>query len=116
VAKAYIAPYDSWQNRVAIASFVRDIPLAEWHPSYSTLMAIEQSLATLCLADIPMLIAWGGRDFCFNESFYREWLQRFPRAQAHYFSDGGHYVLEDEWPQLRSLIRGFFRSASPGVG
>ncbi|HSL39909.1 MAG TPA: alpha/beta hydrolase, partial [Desulforhopalus sp.] len=116
VAKAYIAPYDSWQNRVAIASFVRDIPLTEGHPSYSTLVAIEESLAALCLADIPMLIAWGGRDFCFNESFYREWLQRFPQAQAHYFPDGGHYILEDEWPQLRLLISGFFRSASPGVG
>lgn len=116
VAKAYIAPYDSWHNRVAIASFVRDIPLSEQHPSYSTLVAIEVSLAALCLADIPMLIAWGGRDFCFNTSFYHEWLQRFPQAQAHYFPDGGHYILEDEWPQLRPLISDFFRRTSSGVG
>lgn len=116
VAKAYIAPYDSWQNRVAIAGFVRDIPLTERHPSYPTLVAIEASLHNLRLADIPMLIAWGGRDFCFNDSFYREWVQRFPRAQAHYFPDGGHYVLEDEWPQMRLLLSEFFRSAPSGVG
>ena len=34
VAKAYIAPYNTWQNRVAIHQFVRDIPLDDRHVSY----------------------------------------------------------------------------------
>ena len=47
VAAAFIAPYDSWQNRVAVASFVEDIPLDSSHPSYNTLLAVEKGLEQL---------------------------------------------------------------------
>ena len=93
IARGFLAPYDSWANRIALHRFVQDIPMGPEHPSFSTLVAIEQVLTGL--VDTPMLICWGGRDFCFNEGFYQEWRRRFPRAEAHYFTDAGHYVLED---------------------
>lgn len=112
IAHAYLAPYDSWRNRIAIAAFVKDIPLEESHVSRGELENTEQGLEILREAEVPMLIIWGGRDFCFDRVFYEEWRSRFPRAEHHYFPDGGHYVLEDKADEAGSRIAGFL-SASP---
>lgn len=106
VAKGFLTPYDSWGNRVAVHQFVRDIPLKVGCPSWQTLVKVESSLHHM--EDKPMLICWGGRDFCFTNHFYREWCQRFPRAERHYFPDAGHYVLEDAgraiYPQVKRFL------------
>lgn len=108
IVRAYLAPYDSWKNRVAIYRFVRDIPLHSSHQSYSTLVDIEKKLALLRDAKIPLLLLWGGSDFCFNDTFYDEWLKRFPECQAHYFNNGGHYILEDKQEEITPLVESFF--------
>ena len=56
-----------------------------------------------------MLILWGGRDFCFNDWFYSEWLRRFPEARRHYFAKAGHYLLEDAGAEIEPIARDFFR-------
>lgn len=96
VKKGYLYPYNSWANRVAVSAFVQDIPLKPSHPSYDTLVEVEKGLQGIAEAGIPILILWGGKDFCFNKHFYDEWLDRFPAADHHYFPDAGHYVLEDK--------------------
>lgn len=106
VARGFLAPYDSWRNRVAVHRFVQDIPRRPGDPSWETLTAIEAQLSTLVLK--PMLILWGGKDFCFNEHFYRQWRRRFPEARAHYFADAGHYLFEDAFAQLEPLLTSFF--------
>ncbi len=94
VARGYLAPYDSWQNRIAIHRFVQDIPLEDNHPSRPALDAIDRSLHVL--ADRPMLIFWGDDDFCFTtRDFLPEWQRRFPDAEVHLIPNAGHYVLED---------------------
>ncbi|MHB8788919.1 MAG: alpha/beta fold hydrolase [Desulfobulbaceae bacterium] len=108
VAAGFLAPYDSWANRVAVHRFVRDIPLRPGHPSWETLVAVEEGLARL--TGKPMLLCWGGRDFCFNDEFYQEWRRRFPGAQCHYFPEAGHYLLEDAFPEIEALVRDFLRS------
>jgi len=108
VAAAYVAPYDSWKNRVAVAAFVRDIPLNSRHPSYETLVKVEKGLEIFQKKQLPMLICWGGKDFCFNKNFYDEWCERFPDAEKYYFEDGGHYILEDEFASIAPLARRFF--------
>lgn len=93
VKKAYLAPYDNWENRIAVARFVQDIPMEEDHPTYKVLGQIEAKIPSV---KIPKLILWGGQDFCFDEHFYKRWLEFYPDAQAHYYEDAGHYVIEDE--------------------
>ena len=93
IAAGFLAPYGDWASRIALYRFVADIPMQPSHPSYATLAGIESSLAHL--QHCPMLICWGGRDFCFNEQFFREWCRRFPKAETHYFAEAGHYLLED---------------------
>ncbi len=108
VAAAYLAPYDSWAHRVAVHGFVRDIPLSPSHPSYQTLTRVEEGLKDLAALDIPMLICWGGKDFCFNDHFYNEWCRRFPAADRLYIPEAGHYVLEDGLEQIRPRLKQFF--------
>ena len=107
-ARSYLAPYDSWQNRIAIYRFVQDIPLAPTHQSYETLVGIEERLPLIRQHKIPLLIIWGGKDFCFNDAFFTEWRKRFPEAQSHYFSDGGHYILEDKSEEIGPILKTFF--------
>ncbi|TKB27751.1 alpha/beta fold hydrolase [Desulfopila sp. IMCC35006] len=109
VAKAYLAPYNNWQNRVAVYNFVRDIPLDAQHPSYATLVDIEKKLPLLRAHAVSLLIVWGGGDFCFNDHFFKEWRTRFPEAEYHYFPDGGHYILEDKREEIVPLLTSFFR-------
>jgi len=107
VARTYLKPYDSWAHRVALLRFVQDIPLSPRDGSWQTLVNIENKLVQLL--NTPMLILWGGRDFCFNEEFYKEWLQRFPEAEKHFFPNAGHYVLEDAFEEIAPLVTAFFK-------
>lgn len=107
VKKAYIAPYDSWKNRIAIYRFVRDIPLKPSHQSYPLLVDIENGLEEVKKKKIPLLLLWGGKDFCFNKDFFERWRQFFPEAKYHYFNDGGHYILEDKHKEIIPLVREF---------
>ena len=105
VKRGLLAPYDSWAHRIAIHRFVLDIPLSADHPSYSTLVEVEESLAKQ--TDKPMLLAWGMRDWCFTPEFLTEWRQRFPEADVAEFADAGHYLFEDEPQQLAAKVREF---------
>lgn len=109
IAEGFLYPYDSWANRVAIFRFVQDIPLRKDHPSWPELVRIENGLADL--REKPMLLCWGGRDFCFNDAFYREWRQRFPSAESHYFAGAGHYLLEDALEPVGEKIKAFLPAA-----
>ena len=108
IAAAYLAPYNSWRNRIAVAAFVRDIPLSPDHVSYAELERIEHGLSLLREKGIPLLILWGGKDFCFDRTFYAEWCQRFPEAEHHLFEDGGHYILEDKMSAIAPIVLRFF--------
>ena len=107
IARGFLAPYDSWHNRIALLRFVQDIPMEERHPSWSTLVAVEEGLGRL--RDCPLLLCWGGGDFCFNDQFYEEWRRRFPRAEAHYFAAANHYVLEDGLAEIQPLLASFLQ-------
>ncbi len=109
VKKAYLKPYNSWKNRVAVSAFVKDIPLERDHQSYDTLVGIEQGLPALREQKIPFLILWGGKDFCFNDHFYKEWRRLFPEADYRYYHDGGHYILEDKREEINAELSAFFQ-------
>jgi len=100
--RALLFPYDSWTNRVAVSAFVRDIPMSATHPSWETLGKVERGLEQF--QENPALILWGGRDFCFNQSFYAEWRRRLPNAEAHFLENAGHYVLLDaDWQTIPKI-------------
>jgi pimeloyl-ACP methyl ester carboxylesterase len=113
VIRGYLGPYDSWANRIANLRFVQDIPLHPGIPSWPVLETIEAGLAQF--KDRPMLICWGGEDFCFDDSFLATWRERFPDAQVHRFADAGHYVLEDAGERVIEHMRQFLAAVPENV-
>jgi pimeloyl-ACP methyl ester carboxylesterase len=107
VRAAYLAPYDSWANRIAVLRFVQDIPLHSGDNAYATVRAVQDGLDRF--RGVPMLVCWGERDFVFDGSFLAEWERRFPDAEVHRFADAGHFVLEDAGPAVVPLVRDFLR-------
>ncbi|SHJ70891.1 haloalkane dehalogenase [Malonomonas rubra DSM 5091] len=103
--KAYCAPYDSWQSRVATLRFVQDIPLEEGDPGYDIVSEVDENLQQF--ADLPICICWGEKDFVFDVNFLKEWKQRLPKAEVHSFADCGHYILEDAKEDVIPIIRDF---------
>jgi pimeloyl-ACP methyl ester carboxylesterase len=106
VKEGYLLPYNSWDNRIAVARFVQDIPMEKDHPTFKTLADIESKLKSL---PQPKLILWGGRDFCFDRHFFERFLEIFPDASAHWYADAGHYVLEDELEDVSLRIWEFIK-------
>jgi len=105
VRAGYLAPYRSYRNRIAVLRFIQDIPRRPTDQSYAIVEAMQQRLPEF--RDRPMLILWGGRDFCFNRSFLETWQGFFPRASVHLFEDAGHYVVEDAHERIIPLVREF---------
>jgi haloalkane dehalogenase len=105
VREGYLAPYDSWEHRIAIHRFVQDISLRPGDRCYNVVTEVQNRLPLL--ADVPMLIAWGLRDFVFDHHFLDEWVHRFPKADVHRFDRSGHYILEDEAETIVPLVRTF---------
>ena len=106
VKAGYLAPYNSWANRIAIHRFVQDIPWEDDHPTRPLLEEIDREIGQF--QNHPMLIIWGAKDFCFTQhDFFNEWQRRFPRAATYVFGDAGHYVVEDKPKEIVPLVEKF---------
>ncbi len=108
VARGLLAPYDNWNNRVAIDAFVRDIPMSKSHPTFETLQQLELELPTL--ANIPSLLVWGMQDWCFRPECLRRFQAAWPSAQSVEIADAGHYVIEDAPDETLQAIDQFIHS------
>lgn len=106
IKEGYLLPYNSWENRIAVARFVQDIPMEKDHKTYQTLAEIASKLPGL---NHPKLILWGGKDFCFNHHFFEKWVEIYPDASAHWYAKAGHYILEDAHDEVSERIREFIR-------
>jgi acyl-CoA synthetase (AMP-forming)/AMP-acid ligase II/pimeloyl-ACP methyl ester carboxylesterase len=111
VRDAYLAPYDSWANRVGVLRFVEDIPLRPSDRAYPVVREVMEGLHRF--GEVPLLICWGMRDFVFDAGFLAEWVRRFPRAQVHRFAEAGHYLLEDAGEAIIPLVRDFLADGAP---
>jgi len=105
VRRAYVAPYDSWKTRISTVRFIQDIPLSAQDRAWALVAESGQRLHTF--ADRPTLIAWGLRDFVFDQHFLDGFCRALPQAQVHRFEDAAHYVLEDKHHSLVPRIRAF---------
>lgn len=108
VKQGYLFPYDSWANRIAVHRFVQEIPLKPSHPTYQTLVEVENGLSQF--SEHPFLFPWGVKDWCFTTNFLEEWKRRFPDAQSLPIPDAGHYVFEDAHEILLPAVDEFLTS------
>jgi len=107
VRAGYLAPYDTFENRIANLKFVQDIPMQQAVPSYSVIQYIERNLKQF--DGYPILIIWGSEDFCFNVKFLNKWREIFPKAEVREVCNAGHLVVEDASDEIIPWIEGFLR-------
>jgi cis-3-alkyl-4-acyloxetan-2-one decarboxylase len=107
VRAGFLAPYDSWANRVAIDRFVRDIPFTPRHLTWQVLANIESGLDSL--AHLPIALIWGMRDWCFRPACLERLIGHWPNAEVHRLEDCGHYVVEDAHERIVPLIHNFLK-------
>lgn len=113
VARGLLAPYNNWANRVAIDAFVRDIPMKQNHPTYETLAKLEADLPTL--ANLPSLLVWGMKDWCFRPECLRRFQAAWPDATTVEIADAGHYVIEDAPAETLDAIERFLNLSGDDV-
>jgi pimeloyl-ACP methyl ester carboxylesterase len=103
--RGYLYPYGSWAERIGVHRFIQDIPMETDHPSRGALEEIAGRLDVL--ARNEKLVVWGGRDFCFDDTFLSRWRETYPDARVERLERAGHYVLEDAGAEARTLISRF---------
>jgi len=106
VRAAYLAPYDSWDHRIATLRFVQDIPLSQRDAAWALVAEAGRRLPEFA-TNRPAFIGWGLRDFVFDAQFLEGFTRALPRAEVHAFEDAGHYVLEDKHEVLVPAMREF---------
>ena len=106
VKKGYLHPYKDYKTRVAVNSFVKDIPLTPRHKTYKVMAEIEEGLKKLTC---PKLLLWGEKDFCFNMKFFNRFREIFPEAQYKIYPEAGHYVIEDAREDTISTVKEFLQ-------
>ena len=105
VRRAYVAPYDSWANRISTVRFMQDIPLAPGDKAWPLVAEAGKRLHEF--ADRPAFLGWGLKDFVFDRHFLDGFRAALPNAEVQAFDDAGHYVLEDKADVLVPAIRRF---------
>lgn len=107
VQEGFAAPYDNWDNRVAVQRFVQDIPMKPSHKTWNVLKNIENNLHLL--KDKQIMLCWGEKDFCFGMEYFNKWKTIFPDALGISYPDCAHYLLEDNPDQIVPMILRFLK-------
>ena len=107
VKAGYLKPYDSFENRVGVLAFIKDIPMEQEGPTYELLQAIEEKLALL--KEKPMMIIWGEKDPVFTLEFLDKWKEYFPNAAIKQLPEAGHYVVEDAVEDIQKIVDKFLK-------
>ncbi len=114
VAEGLLAPYSSWQNRVAIAGFVHDIPRHASDPTWKLLAEIEQQLHRF--QELPVHLVWGMRDWCFRPECLRRFQALLPDAKTSELADVGHYVMEEAAAEVIAELKQVLAATRPLAG
>ena len=108
IRAGYLAPYDTYKNRIGNLIFVQDIPLEPGAQSYPVILNIENNIKQF--NKLPIIIIWGKEDFCFNKYFLDKWRELFPLAEVHEVDGAGHLVVEDACEKIVSWMNAFFKN------
>ncbi len=87
--------------------------MAAGHPSYATLVEVEHGLKKI--ADRPVQLIWGMRDWCFTPWYLERFIQFFPRAEVQRIENAGHWVMEDAPDRVNFLITQFLQVRAGAV-
>jgi len=93
----YLAPFRRFDQRIPTHIAPRQLVSTR-----SFLSRIQQNLAVL--ADKPVLIVWGLRDFAFQEPERLRFERVFPRHRTVLLVRAGHFIQEDQPDEISAAI------------
>ena len=105
VQQGLLAPYDTWDHRVGVYGFVKDIPASPAHPTWAVLEGIESQLPAL--VGFPTLLIWGMQDWCFRPECLRRFQELMPQAEVMEIEEAGHWVVEESTDQIVTRLQAF---------
>lgn len=110
VHRQYLAPLATPADRAGTYACLRALlGSGDW---YASLWAKRERLAQK-----PMLLVWGEKDFAFGPAALARWRGAFPSADVDTLPGVGHWPQEEEPGRVSSLLRGFLaRAAAPAPG
>ena len=97
VLSLYLAPFQSRGNRKQTAISPRQLIRAAEY-----LSEVEGSLASV--ADRPVLLTWGARDFAFRQAERERFERLFPNHQTIVLENAGHFWQEDAADEASEAI------------
>ena len=112
IRNAYLKPYSSWKNRLAVHRFIKDIPVDINTTTYRLVSDVESNLHKF--QNTPTMICWGMKDFIFDKHFLNTWTRYLPNAEVHRFENAGHYLLEDAGEEIAALLSDFLQNNQQG--
>ena len=110
--EAYVAPYDSWDHRIAIHRFVQDIPLRPGDRCYDLVTWVRGPARPARLGAHADRL--GDEGLRLRPPLPRRVGPPVPQAEVHRFAQAGHYVLEDEAESIIALVQSFLAARLRG--
>lgn len=105
VAEAYEYPFRDRNARLAVYSFVKDIPLVPEADSALVMLEIETGLWMFRMK--PAILIWGMKDWLYTERSLDSWSRYLPNAEVKTLPKAGRYVQEDASDELIGIIHEF---------
>ncbi len=68
------------------------------------------------IQDKPALILWGMKDIAFKEKELERWEKFFSNVRVTRFPQAGHFLQEEEWPQIVPMVSGFLKGDYEDLG
>jgi cis-3-alkyl-4-acyloxetan-2-one decarboxylase len=106
-AHGYLGAHPSAADCEAILRFVRDIPLKPSERGYDKIEKLAAFLPSL--ANLPIQINWGMRDFVFDADYLAEYVRLYPNAEVHRYPDAGHWLTEDAHAEMAPRLVDFLK-------
>jgi haloalkane dehalogenase len=100
VLAMYFAPWQNRERRVAAVIAPRQLIASSRY-----LRTVEENLPKL--ADRPVLIVWGMKDFAFRDTERKRFERAFPRHKTVMLANASHFLQEDAGEQIVEEIKMF---------
>jgi hypothetical protein len=82
--RAYVAPYDSWANRISTVALRAGHSAAA--RAMRVVLLVERGARCRNIRDRPAFIGWGLSDFVFDRHFLEGFRAALPQAEVHAFA------------------------------
>lgn len=73
-------------------------------------LGVRHTVLLAVLADKPVLIVWGLRDFAFQEPERLRFERVFPRHRTVLLARAGHFIQEEQPDEIRAAVMTWYPS------